>query len=139
MLIKWAQYMLNILSKRQVSVTSTKIKPKSKPRIRQQYNRRKRIGCLVGPAYRHTIPEVDSTELLLVNPHFISSSTFEAKITNGEYMPSVAEKEIIEVYKRLKWCPGNPIIRKENSIGHSSAEMSCHGKEFPSRSFSPSR
>ena len=88
----------------------------------------------------HTaIPEVDSAELLLVNPHFISSSKFEAKITNGEYTPSVAEKDIFEVYKLLTWCPGNPIVRKKNIIGRSSAEMSCHGKGFPSGSFPPTR
>jgi hypothetical protein len=78
----------------------------------------------------HTaVSEVDSAELLLVNPHFISASTaakLKSKMRRNDYTPSIAEKEIIEVYKRLRWCLGNPIVNKDTTIGQSAAELSCH-------------
>ncbi|KAL7544307.1 hypothetical protein ACHAWF_007691, partial [Thalassiosira exigua] len=93
----------------------------------------------------HTaIPEVDTAELLLVNPHFVSAPyatklerkmadgdyapSVARKMADGDYAPSVAKREIFGVYKRLKWCMGNPIVNKANVIGRSSAELSCHGK-----------
>ncbi|KAL7536056.1 hypothetical protein ACHAXR_006892, partial [Thalassiosira sp. AJA248-18] len=79
----------------------------------------------------HTaIPEVDSAELLLVNPHFMSAtytSTLRSKLNRDDYTPSVAEKEIFDVYSKLKWCPGDKIVVKDHIVGRSSAELSCHG------------
>ena len=80
----------------------------------------------------HTaIPEVDSAELLLVNPHFMSAPyalNLVSKMRSNDYQPSVAEKEIMDVYAKLRWCLGDPIVDKESVIGRSSAELSCHGK-----------
>ena len=81
----------------------------------------------------HTaIPEVDSSELLLVNPHFISApyvSRLLEKMSNQDYTPTVAEEEVFYVYQRLKWCKrGDPIVIHEKGVGQSSADLSCHGK-----------
>lgn len=77
----------------------------------------------------HTaIPDVDSAELLLVNPHFMSSKyaiDLQAKMNDMNSTLSVAEKEIIDVYRRLKWCLEKSIVNKENSIGRSAAESAC--------------
>ena len=73
------------------------------------------------------------------SPHSSTKIVSVDESLNGEYTPSVAEKDIFEVYKLLTWCPENPIVREKNIIGRSSAEMSCHGKGFPSGSFPPTR
>ena len=87
----------------------------------------------------HTaIPEVDHAELLLVNPHFVSgyyTKLLRAKLNDKTYTPSVAEAEIFAVFKRLKWCPGDPILVKSNVVGHASAALSCYGKGRPPSSF----
>lgn len=83
----------------------------------------------------HTaIPEVDESELLLVNPHIISSS-FAEKMYNHRRVPgykpsSPAEREIIAVYDKLRWCieRGSPIVIFENIVGRSSPDYACHGK-----------
>mmetsp|Transcript_834 Transcript_834/g.1478 ORF Transcript_834/g.1478 Transcript_834/m.1478 type:complete len:196 (+) Transcript_834:1-588(+) len=93
----------------------------------------------------HTaIPEVDSSELLLVNPHFISASytrklrsKLERSRKINNYTPSGAEKEIFEVYERLKWCAGDKIVKKNDLVGRGSAEGSCHGKGHTYISFGP--
>jgi len=93
----------------------------------------------------HTaIPEVDSSELLLVNPHFVSAPyarKLRSKLSRSRkeknYEPSVAEKEIFRVYERLKWCPGDKIVNKDHVVGRSSAEGSCHGKGHLYTSFGP--
>jgi hypothetical protein len=88
----------------------------------------------------HTaIPEVDAAELLLVNPHFVSgyyTNLLRAKLHDKAYAPSVAETEIFAVYRRLKWCPGDPIVAKGSVVGRASAELTCHGKGHPSAAFS---
>ena len=86
----------------------------------------------------HTaLPEVDSAEMLFVNPHFISGTYIEylendrrSGVTTGA---SVAEREIIDVFNRLRWCVdrGTPIVIYENIIGRSSPDYACHGKGKP--------
>lgn len=78
----------------------------------------------------HTaIPEIDSSELLLVNPHFMSSHyarDLTDKARNTTASLSVAEREITNVYKQLKWClDKSTIVNKDNIIGRSSAESAC--------------
>ena len=80
----------------------------------------------------HTaIPEVDAAELLLVNPHFMSApyaSKLAANMRSKDYQPSVAEREVFDVYKQLRWCLGDKFVNEDSVIGRSSAELSCHGK-----------
>ena len=77
----------------------------------------------------HTaIPEVDSAELLLVNPHFLSSKYVYdvlSKITDVNSTLSVAKKEITDIYNQLKWCLEKSIVNKDNIIGRSAAESAC--------------
>ena len=83
----------------------------------------------------HTaIPEVDSAELLLANPHFINrlwTGRMESQRKGKQNSSmSVAEREIAEVYSRLKWCfdKGTPIVTFENIVGRSAPGYDCHGK-----------
>lgn len=92
----------------------------------------------------HTaIPEVDSAELLLVNPHFISwesTRRLKSKMERKKYKPTVAEKEIFDIYTKLKWCPsGDPksVVVRDDIVGRSSAERACYGKGHPYTSFAP--
>ena len=92
----------------------------------------------------HTaIPEVDSAELLLVNPHFISwesTRRLKSKMERKKYKPTVAEKEIFDIYAKLKWCPsGDPkyVVVRDDIVGRSSAERACYGKGHPYTSFAP--
>ncbi|CAB9508952.1 UDP-galactopyranose mutase [Seminavis robusta] len=85
----------------------------------------------------HTaIRKVDSAELLLVNPHYITGNYARRmeilRKTPGAKM-SVAEKEIMEVYSRLRWCFDHalPVVIYENIVGRSSSEYDCHGKGKP--------
>jgi hypothetical protein len=80
-------------------------------------------------ALQTAVPEIDSSELLLVNPHFMSSNyarDLSAKMNNATASLSVAEREIIDVYKQLKWCLDRTfIVNKDHIIGRSAAESAC--------------
>ena len=75
--------------------------------------------------------QIHDTELLLVNPHFSSPSYF-LKFTATETPPSVSQREIMDVLRRLKWCPPtnhkDPIVAKEDTVGRSTADMACFGR-----------
>ena len=83
----------------------------------------------------HTaIPDIDSAELLLVNPHILNDGftlRLDGKLNRKDpSLLSIAEMEILAVYKRLKWCFDGalPIVIYENVIGRSSPEYDCFGK-----------
>ena len=85
----------------------------------------------------HTaIPEVDSSELLLVNPQKLRSKLSRSR-KEKDYELSIVEKEMFREYERLKWCPRDKIVNKHDVVGRSSAEGSCHGKGRPYTSFGP--
>ena len=85
----------------------------------------------------HTaIPEVDSAELLLANPHFITAkyaTRLDERLKRSGIM-SVAEREITDIVSRLRWCfqKALPVVIYENIVGRTSAEYACHGKGEPS-------
>lgn len=77
----------------------------------------------------HTaISEVDSAELILINPHFMSSKyarVLHSKMNDKNSTLSVAEQEIIAVFRELRWCLEKSIVNRDNIIGRSSAESGC--------------
>jgi UDP-galactopyranose mutase len=83
----------------------------------------------------HTaIVEVDSAELLLVNPHIINrdyAKRLDKKQTDGDAL-SIAEQEIVDVHSRLRWCFAGAgeevIVHAEKLVGRSSSEYACFKK-----------
>lgn len=83
-------------------------------------------------ALHTSIPQVDSAELLLVNPHIINrawANRMEQRVSKKLDL-GVAGAEIVAVYNRLKWCfdPKSAMVTFENVVGRSSPEYDCHGK-----------
>jgi hypothetical protein len=78
-----------------------------------------------------TLPDVDSAELLLINPDLIYDRTFRDRFINRLVnrkgtVDGLAEAEILQVHKLLKWCWHNH--HGTHTVSKTSASQSCYGK-----------
>jgi hypothetical protein len=78
-----------------------------------------------------TLPEVDGTELLLVNPDLIYDQTFRhqfhERVGKQKNTQGLVEAEILTVHNLLKWCWHDGHYGS-HTVSKTSASQSCYGK-----------
>ena len=89
-------------------------------------------------AMHSTLPEIDDAELLLVNPHFMSSKYYYPMLTKVRKQQRIeplyksgrgrAMHEISSVYKKLRWCLNKEDIHLEKIVGNFKTTNDCYGR-----------